>query len=92
MNGRLSEDQRAKWLKVMDNVYMSSEESGEDDTMLVHPLPWRTECVNQMFKRIDAYSSSKKSPQAKRQMKKRAIGENSTRPKPSDGVSWAVTQ
>ena len=24
MNGKLNEDQREKWLKVMDNVYMSS--------------------------------------------------------------------
>ena len=27
-NGRLNEEQKAKWLKGMDNVYMSSEESG----------------------------------------------------------------
>lgn len=76
----------------MDNDYMSSEESGEDDTMIVHPLAWRTEYVNQMFQRIDTYCSSKKSPQAKRQTKKRVTREYSTRPKPTNGVSWAVTR
>ncbi len=30
-NGKLTEQQKMKWLKVMDNVYMSSEDSGEED-------------------------------------------------------------
>ena len=37
------------------NVYMSSEESGEEDSMVVHCLPWRSTCVNLMFDRIDKY-------------------------------------
>ena len=70
---------------------MSSEESGGEDTIIIHPLPWRTEYVNQMFQRIDSYCFSKKSPQAKRQTRKRSVGPSSTRPKPTNGVSWAIT-
>ena len=88
MEDYINEGQKAKWLKVMGNVYMSSEESGGEDTIIVHPLPWRTEYVNQMFQRIDAYCSSRKSPQARRQTKKRSMGSSSTRPKPI--YQWCV--
>lgn len=62
---------------------MSSEESGPDETIIVHPLPWHTAYVNRMFEKINAYVGAKKSPQAKRQMKKRVMGGYSTRPQPS---------
>ena len=70
---------------------MSSEESGEEDSIIVHPLPWRSEYVNKMFSRIDEYCNKKKSPQALRQMKTRIAGIPSSRPKPVDtlGISWA---
>jgi aspartate carbamoyltransferase catalytic subunit len=55
-NGRLNEEQKAKWLKGMDNVYMSSEESGGEDTIIVHPLPWRTKYVTSSS--TSSYSSS----------------------------------
>ena len=75
----------------MDNA-LSSEESGDEDSIIVHPLEWRSEYVNQMFQRIDTYSSSKKSPQARRQMKKRVSGTNSIRSKPRNAVAWAFTR
>ena len=70
---------------------MSSEESGEEDSIIVHPLPWRSEYVNKMFSRIDEYCNKKKSSQALRQMKTRIAGTSSSRPKPVDtlGISWA---
>ena len=92
MEDYINEGQKAKWLKVMGNVYMSSDENGGEDTIIVHPLPWRTEYVNQMFQRIDAYCSSRKSPQARRQTRKRSMGSSSTRPKPTNGVSSTVTK
>ena len=67
---------------MITNDYMSSEESGEDDSIIVHPLPWRSEYVSSMFKRIDAYCEKKKSPQAKRQMKQRIQGRASSRRQP----------
>ena len=70
---------------------MSSEESGEDDCMVVHPLPWRSEYVNKMFNKIDLFIANKKSSQAKRQMKQRKLGAISERARPAgDAPDWAV--
>ena len=74
----------------MKREYMSSEESGDDDFIVLHQLPWRSDCVTKMFSKIDAYVISKKSSQAKRQMKHRRLGAPSTRPKPQDAPDWAV--
>ena len=52
-NKRMTDDQREKWLKIMCNDIMSSEESGNEDEMIIHPLPWRSKYVNIMFQRID---------------------------------------
>ena len=91
-NSKLTEDQRKKWLTVITNDYMSSEESGEDNSIIVHPLPWRSEYVSSMFKRIDAYCEKKKSPQAKRQMKQRIQGRVSRRQPVVDEMMsrWAI--
>ena len=76
----------------MKNEFMSSDESGsDDDTYVIRPLPWRTKYVNTMFERIDKYYATKKSSQARRQMKKRVVGLPSTRPMPTGDVpEWAV--
>ena len=83
--------QRDKWLKVITADLMSSEES-EDDTIVVHPLPWRSSYVTSMFEKIDAYCARRKSGQAKRQTKTRRIGRSSSRPRPSDNdvPDWAL--
>lgn len=78
----------------MLNDLMSSEDSGEDDSIVIHPLPWRAKHVSDMFKKIDQYTLHYKSPQAKRQRKTRKIGSPSCRPKPIEGKcpSWALKQ
>ena len=70
---------------------MSSEESGDDNTIIMKPLLWRAERVDRFFRTLDGKACDAKSPQAKRQTKKRVIGEPSTRPIPSaHGLpSWA---
>ena len=75
----------------MTNEFMSSEESGDDDTICVRPLQWRSSYANQMFKKIGA---SKKAPQARRQMKARWVGSPSLHPRPNpDSVpEWADPQ
>ena len=85
-NSKLTEEQKKKWLTVMSNDFMSSEES-EEDQIVVHPLPWRTPYMNTMFLKIDAYVTEKKSPQARRQTKSRKTGFPSTRQRPFDSVS-----
>ncbi len=82
-NSKLTEDTRQKWLKILVNEMMSSEESGDEDKVVVHPLPWRKDYVNQMFHKIDDYCLARKSVQAKRQMKERSNGVLSTRAAPS---------
>ena len=73
---------------------MSSEASGNDsdDSIIVHPIPWRSEYVSRMFKKIDAYSDKNKSSQARRQTKNRIVGSPSTRHCPTgDNVpEWAT--
>ena len=89
-NTRLTEQARDKWLKVMVNEMMSSEESGDEDKVVVHPLQWRTDYVNKIFHKIDSYSITRKSAQARRQMKERANGLLSTCVAPSSMPSWFV--
>ena len=93
-NTKVSEDSKKKWMLVMKNDFMSSDDSGsDDDTYVVRPIPWRTKYVNTMFDRIDKYNAAKKSSQARRQMKSRVIGAPSSRPIPTGDVpEWAVNQ
>lgn len=70
---------------------MSSEDSSDEGSNSIRPLPWRSEYVNKMFGRIDKYCESSKSAQARRQMKPRVIGEPSERPLPQGLPDWAFT-
>ncbi len=87
--------QLEKCRQVLKVEYMSSEESatdGEDEVMLVKTLPWRSEYVEELFWRLDYKALVEKSPQARRQMMHRVIGDPSSRPRPiGDLPSWAVT-
>ena len=87
-----TEEQRTKWLTVAKREYISSEESGDDDGIVVHPLPWRNDHVSKMFTKIDDYIKNKKSAQAKRQMKVRRLGAPSKRAPPANAPDWAVIQ
>ena len=89
-NDKLLDKQRLKWLKVMANDYMSSEESSKDETITVHRSEWQSEHVTKMFERIEAYTATFKSAQARRQTKKRTIGAHSRRTQPYDAPAWAI--
>lgn len=89
-NSKLTEEQKKKWLGVLGHEFMSSEESDEE-TLVVHPLPWRSSYVNKMYDRIDSYCIHKKSSQSKRQMKVRNTGSPSTRTYPAGTPDWAMT-
>ena len=88
-------DELEKWQQVLKMEYMSSEESGIDDeneVIILKSLPWRSVHVGQMFRRLDDKTLGEKSPQARRQMKRRVTGETSSRPRPTgDLPPWAVT-
>ena len=58
----------------MDTQIMSSEESDvneDNEVIVVKPLPWRSEQVNDFLKRLDDRITKDRSPQAQRQAKKR---------------------
>lgn len=83
--------EKEKWSKVFISELHSSEESGEEDVIIVKTLPWRSDRVTQMFHQLDEKVQEGKSSQAKRQKKRRVVGvNNSTRPKPSGLPKWAV--
>lgn len=76
---------------------MSSEESddGNDEIIIVKPLPWRNSKVTQFFHSLDEKGAESKTSQAKRQRKQRVDGTSvSQRPKPLGTVNiptWAFT-
>ena len=67
---------------------MSSGESGnegEEQVIHVKPLPWRSEVVNKMMKKLDENIYQGRSAQAKRQLKQRVPSlTDSSRTKPQD--------
>lgn len=91
-NSRLTKEQKKKWLAVITKEFVSSEESGGEDEIIVHPLSWRSKYVSSMFTKIDTSIERKKSPQARRQMKRRTTGASSARPEPLNAPDWAVTK
>ena len=58
MNSKLTEEQRTKWLAIVKSELISSEESDEDDAIVVHPLPWRSEYVDTMFQKLTNTASA----------------------------------
>lgn len=90
-----NEEEKEKWSSVMKIEVMSSDESEEDegdDVILVHPLPWLSAEVVAFKQKLDEEIKREKTPQARRQTKRRVIGTSSIRPcPPSQGLpSWAV--
>ena len=84
---------REKWSKVLTIDMISSEESdGEEDTIIVHPLQWRSEKVSCFLHSLDSKANDEKSPQAKRQTKRRVeSSEHSLRSLPVESLpAWAI--
>ena len=56
---------KEKWRNIMSAEIMSSEESdGDDDVIVLKPLPWRSDKVTRFFYRLDEKSFQAKSTQA----------------------------
>ena len=68
------ERQRDRQFLAMQMDMMSSEESeveGDEEAIVVKPLPWRSDSVNQMIKRLDDTIRDERSSQARCQAKAR---------------------
>ena len=72
------------------NDCMSSEDSGDDDTLVVRPLLWRSDLVNTFFDNLDKQNMEEKSPQARRQLKARFTGVPSSRSACAPLPRWAL--
>ena len=72
----------------MVSELISSEESDENDSIIVRPLPWR---APDFFKKLDVLIDEDKTSQAKRQRKDRVMSSTeSSRPIPASGIpKWA---
>ena len=75
-----AEKDREKW-KVFCFSFMSSEESdhSDEEVIEVRPLSRRSERVSSFLHSLDKKAHENKSPQAKRQMKQRRMGDSSSR-------------
>ena len=80
-----------KWGQCLVSDLISSEDSDENDSIVVKPLPWRAPKGTDFFKKLDVLIDEDKTSQAKRQRKDRIISSvESSRQKPSGGVpKWA---
>ena len=93
-----TDDERLKkWMNVMVNDFMSSEEScEEDDTFVIRPLPWRSFKVNEFFGRLDTTSKTHRSSQSQKMRNGREPGEPSERPCPitkyGKSLLWAFSR
>ena len=73
--------EKSKWAEILGILYMSSE---EENTIVVHPLPWLAEEVNIFKKGLGDSRYAVLTAQAGRQMNTRINGDISTRDKPND--------
>ena len=93
----MNEKDKEKWKKVVTAEFISSEESGdEDNVIIVKPLLWRAEKVTRFFYKLDDLSSTNKTPQAKRQRKTRIVSTDYSERKQSDNTKdnypqWALS-
>lgn len=92
-----SEEEKEAWMGVVNYALMSSESSGEEEgeeVIIVHPLPWISSEVGTFKKKLDNEIAKEKSPQGRRQMKRRVFGSASSRPRPlnPDLPSWALVE
>lgn len=83
------EQQRDRWKPGLTMETMSSEDSateGDDEVILVRPLPWRSDQLSELMKMLDEKTCSGKSALAKRQAKRRVSSmEPSSRARPASG-------
>lgn len=88
----LPDKEQEKWMKVLTPNFQSSEESDDDDDE-VKTLPWRSDRVSAKFKELDEKNEAKKTPQARRQRRRRVVGvHNSTRCVPPNAPKWSVAK
>ncbi len=93
-----TDDERIKWMTVMEDDFMSTEESCEDDNtaFTIRPLTWRSLEVNDFFGRLDTAAKNRRSSQSRKMRYERHTGEPSQRPCPvskyGKSLLWAFSR
>ena len=80
--------------KVLLVDLMSSEESDDDESFIVHPLSWRSQKYKNFIENLDEAGSNSISVKSKRMRSKRILGTISERPCPDlpSTLSWTIKQ
>lgn len=88
----IPEDQKKKWAECLIPELMSSEESEEDGSFSVRPLPWRSEKATHFLKSLDNKIEKKKTKKSQIMTLKRSTGISSDRHVPTtDSVpAWTI--
>jgi len=84
----LTKEKYEKWVEVLKLEYMSSEDYGEENTLVVRPIPWLCKKVEEFKATLDDQRLKDMSAQSRRQAKEKVRGAPSTRPRPSGGSGW----
>lgn len=87
-----NDEEKERWYSIMKMEIMSSEESGEEDgdeVIILHPIPWLSAEITAFKQKLDAEIKKEKTPQARRQTKRRVIGSPSSRVCPNSVPAWA---
>lgn len=88
----LSDSDRSGLKVAVVPCLMSSEESDEDGSFTIRPLPWRSDKVNRLFKNLDSKHEKKQSRKSKMMTSVRKEGDASDRPQPAEGSvpAWCL--
>ena len=73
-----SEHAKKEWKKVLTPEDISSDESGleeDNDTLVVHQLPWQARAISDLFKQLDNRIWGEKFPLVRRQIAHPLIGQ-----------------
>ena len=83
---------KQRWRECLVEELISSEDSEEDGSFLIRPLPWRSEKVDKFIYSLDQKLNKKRSKKSKMMTFGRKAGPESHRAKPPTGSvpTWAV--
>ena len=85
MSDATLESEKAKIEECLCVDLLSSEDSDEDGSFIIHPLPWRSRKVDNILRSLDRKVDRKKSKRSKLMTFHRNEGSISSRPKPPKG-------
>lgn len=86
----LDASEKQRWRDIIELEIMSSDDSGDEDTIVSHSLPWLSAHVVTLKRKLDLEILKTKSPHARRQMKARMEGTASTQERPDTLPAWVL--